>query len=289
MTIRKVKCKRFYNNISIPSESGSGSGSGSKIMPKPKTIPRLKCKHFNHNVTPLNESEIMSKPNIKNISKHGMTSELASEKKRGGHKKESVFNEKFGNKDARINYSRSNHDCEIISHEIKQELKVLELTIDGDFNVSLKSGSTIQFHLGTIPELSDRDLYKLSLYKNSKGNTCGIHSVSFSKQCEILKSYEFWHKYLHKGNILCYVNKTDRVYIFFNMVNVIKFIISSFTWRTLETGRIKGDFNGTQVLTFEYRQDGKKNQFALGATGSECGNKFIEILKNNLKHKQINV
>jgi len=50
----------------------------------------------------------------------------------------------------------------------------------------------------------------------------------------------------------------------------------------LETGRLKGDIQGKQYLTYEYRSN--KDLFVLGAHGGKKGKKFIDLLQKNLRH-----
>lgn len=69
--------------------------------------------------------------------------------------------------------------------------------------------------------------------------------------------------------------------MFFLIDDIINLIINKISWRLLETGRIKGDYNGQKgIITFEYRKD--KNSFCLGCIGGNSGLKFIDILKNNI-------
>ena len=56
------------------------------------------------------------------------------------------------------------------------------------------------------------------------------------------------------------------------MDEVIDFIMENAEWRLLETGRIKGDFYGTQYLTYEFRST--HNSHFLGANGNK-GHVFV--------------
>ena len=60
-------------------------------------------------------------------------------------------------KDAKINYSGSSADCKLIDEKLFQQLKI-DLKITGN-GVSLKSGNTIQFHLGVLPELTNKEIW----------------------------------------------------------------------------------------------------------------------------------
>jgi hypothetical protein len=215
------------------------------------------------------------------MSKHGMTSQQASQKKKQGHKREREFNKIYGDPDASINHSGASADCEISEgHEI---LKALQETIGTNSReVSLKGGNTIQIHLGNLPELTDEANYTIS--KNSKGHTCVEHGIPFSQQVESFRQKDFWDKYLKKGDILAYSydDAGDGSHIFFNMDDVNDFIINECKWRRLDTGRLKGDIQGKQYLTYEYRS--KKGSFVLGASGSNKGKQFIDLLQRNLRH-----
>ena len=221
-------------------------------------------------------------------SKHGMSSSKASEVKKGGHKKEEEFNNKFGDSEAGINSSGASADCYIERSNPRGEnlMESLEKAIGSTSNsVSLKSSRTIQIHLGNLPELTDKKSY--SVGKTTKGETMVDHGISFTNQKNQLTSKSFWDKYLRKGDNLVY-KQADGSYVFFNMDDVIDFIVTKCTWRILPTGRLKGDFydistnSVKQYLTYEYRK-GKK-QFVLGAHGGSKGLQFIELLKLNLKH-----
>ena len=216
-----------------------------------------------------------------------MSSKQASQKKELGHAEERTFNAFFGNKESRdTNFSGANAD-NIISNIDHQNTLKEHLGEMSSFQVSLKSGKTWQFHLGRIDELSPLD--KILISKTSKNETKVTHFINFEEQKSILKNYNFWNKYLGKGNLLCY-NDKEKKYTFFKMNDVIQFIINSATWRLLDTGRIKGDFifcdKKRSVITFEYRKD--KNQFVLGAHGGNAGFLLFEILEVNLQSSVIN-
>lgn len=221
-------------------------------------------------------------------SKHAMSSSKASNVKRSGHKKETKFNKRFGNPNASINNSGASADCYIESTNPQGQLLLdsLKRSINSNSNsVSLKSSRTIQFHLGNLPELTDKNL--LTIGTTPKGETMVDHGISFADQKKQLTSKTFWDKYLRKGDNLIY-EQTDGSYVCFNMDDVINFIISNCTWRILATGRLKGDFydisskSVKQYLTYEYRS--KKKLFVLGAHGGSKGYEFVELLKLNLKH-----
>ena len=221
------------------------------------------------------------------MSKHAMTSKKASQVKRKGHKREEIFHERFGEGAFLTNYSGASADNYIRrDHPLREDLKkVLDINSN---SVSLKGGNTIQIHLGNLPELTNKEAYKVSKLKN--GNTCVDHQVSFEEQEEQLRSSEFWGKYLKKGDMLAYNTANDR-YIFFNMNDVISFICKECKWRMLPTGRLKGDFYNpekgkeVQYLTYEYRR--KKRSFVLGAHGGQKGKDFIELLRQRVPFHEI--
>lgn len=207
-----------------------------------------------------------------------------------GHAHEGLFNASF-DKRRDLNYSEASADCEIDDSTLE---KIAPLGAGGR-RVSLKSASTAQFHLGNIPELSDKDSFKASLRKKKIGNklaTCGVHSKPWSAQLAVLKDRTFWAKYLGKGDLYVQLEKDKEHYVFFAMNDVIEFVCQKAQWRLLDTGRIKGDlpektatgdFKKAAVLTFEYRPE--HGSFVLGAHGGKNGYRFSEILKQHLKHK----
>lgn len=215
-----------------------------------------------------------------------MSSEQASQKKELGHAEERTFNAFFGDKNKRdTNFSGSSADNEISNSKFQKIIND-KLGILDSFKVSLKSGDTWQFHLGRIDELSP--LSKIKIEKNSNNETRVVHSLSFDEQKNQLINYDFWKKYLGKGDLLCYNDKKKK-YTFFRMDSVINFICNKINWRLLDTGRIKGDAllmnKKRSVLTFEFRN--KKNQFALGAMGGKSGLLLFEILKQNIEFSEI--
>jgi hypothetical protein len=207
-----------------------------------------------------------------------MSSELASSVKMLGHKREAIFNNLYGNPTTQINWSGSSADCLI---ESKKLLATLDQSIGSQSNkVSVKGGSTIQIHLGKLPELTDRA--KFNVTKNHKGQTVVDHGISFADQKAQLKSKDFWDTYLRKGDVIAWSIDDKGKFAFFNMDNIIDFIIDNCNWRLLPTGRLKGDFFGKQYLTYEYRK--KKDMFVLGAHGGKKGKEFINLLMNNISH-----
>ena len=211
------------------------------------------------------------------MSRHAMSSKQASQVKRRGHAREREFNRIYGYEDDEINHSGASADCEIREdHKILKELYKHIGT--SSRSVSVKGGNTMQFHLGNIPELTNKE--QMIVSKHPNGATIVDHGISFEAQIEALTSRTFWNKYLKKGDIMAY-SYDDGRHLFFNMDDVIDFIINNITWRKIYTGRLKGDF-GKQLLTYEYRAI--KKSLNLGASSGEKGREFIEVLKANLRH-----
>jgi hypothetical protein len=220
---------------------------------------------------------------------HAMESDQASYKKIKGHEREKDFNSLFGDASAKINYSGSSADCLVCNIHLRALIKE-RLGVDS-FEVSLKGGVTTQIHLGWIDELTQKSIWDQSLCQIVKPNgrkcTSGSHGVSFEKQKEVLTSSQFWEKYLGKGSLLVYTDD-EKYWWFFSMKDVINFIVKNFTWRLLETGRIKGDFlSKKQIFTYEYRPESHKKTFVLGAHGGQKGKELRDLLINNIKLIQI--
>lgn len=187
---------------------------------------------------------------------------VGSEKKRMGHRHEDTFGDRFCDPTA-ITY-KAEADKNITNKNLLETLN----TAIGPLKTgaaSLKSGNNLQFTLGNIPEITDAEDKLSAMSKRS-----------------------LWEKYLAKSHsanpasILCY--KTDAGWTFFNMGDVLDFIVARATWRLLPSGRIKGDFNGTQYLTYEYRST--HGSYFLGANGNK-GKPFIALLKANLRSVDI--
>ncbi len=163
--------------------------------------------------------------------------------------------------------------------------------------VMLRTGKNWQFHLGEIPEISDSSIFSKSLEKikiEKKTIFKGTHSIGWERQLTILKDKLFWDKYFAKGNdILCYSNNNNE-YFFFNIKEIISFIIANTEWRLLESGRIKGDVSiGNSeyktIFTIEFRNEIHKKCFAFGAHGGNKGIDLFLILLRNVKHYHCNL
>ena len=210
---------------------------------------------------------------------------VGGEKKKGGHKLEVKFNLQFGNGSSDITYKAESDNEMNLSNpntiKLFAELtKVFGKDVANCKYVSNKSGKNLQFVLGNIPEL--------------------VGAATQEEKLTALRSPAIWNKYLKKtgsakpADWLVYYYSDSNKWLFLRMDDVINFIVNKCTWRSLETGRIKGDFEiegasaatgapakSAQFLTYEYR-DTHKSHF-LGANGNK-GLPFIELLKKNLLH-----
>lgn len=183
---------------------------------------------------------------------------VGGEKKRGGHKVEDKFMVQFGVPTATT--YKAEADCSI-SAENPEGVQLMELLPElKSYNVSVKSGKNLQFTLGRIDEIT-RTEDKLSA----------------------VKKRSLWEKYLGKSesdkpaDILAYWTGSE--WFVFRMDEVIDFIMDNAEWRILESGRIKGDFYGTQYITYEFR--GTHNSYFLGANGNK-GHVFIKLLTEKI-------
>ncbi len=164
--------------------------------------------------------------------------------------------------------------------------------IKADGKLMLRVGKNWQFHLGEISDLGSLNNYAKSIKnKNIKGKIleCGKYDVNWNDQLAILKSTDFWEKYFCKGhNVFCFSNDNFE-YFFFNIHEMIEFIIENTNWRLLETGRIKGDLmidkeSSKTIFTIEFRNESHKKCFAFGAHGGDKGIQLFLILLRNIKH-----
>ena len=235
------------------------------------------------------------------MSIHKMSSQKASLVKKLGHNAEVEFNLIFGGTTLQdLNLSGSSEDCFIDKKVYKKLIQNQLNYYEENLSVSLKSAKTWQFHLGRIDEISTLDFIKSNIStrikENGKNLTIVKYSNSFDKITQVLRSVEFWKRYLKKGNLLCYNDKKGN-YTFFEMNKVIKCIIDNFEWRILESGRIKGDCIISEklkkgVLTIEFRNELHKQCLVLGAHGgkenSANGYRLFLFLKEKIKYSLIN-
>ena len=195
---------------------------------------------------------------------------VGAEKKRKGHEREKDFLKKYNQQefDKPIEYGATSDTSICPTHPICNKLN--EIIKPSNLFVSNKSGDNIQITLGNIPELKDIDVNLL----NNNCDDC-VRNI-FNKYLKKFMS-------LKPAGIIAYKDTKNRKWIFFNTDDIVDYIIKKCTWRKLETGRIKGDFNDgskkgySQYITYEYR-DTHKSYF-LGFNGGK-GIKFINLLKH---------
>jgi hypothetical protein len=234
------------------------------------------------------------------MSIHGMSSRHASQVKRGGHLREQIFSNQFtigtmANISQNVNYTGSSADCILNNPDFIYILSQLNVSSG---NTSVKGGSNFQFHLGRIPDLLDYDsivVERKPSAKTGKLETCFSSNITSEQQFTALTSYDFWKKYLGKGEMLAidYQNHWH----FFSMREVLNLLINPhcIKWRFLPTGRIKGDLIFTDQskkagITFEHRFE--KNQSVIGAHGGSAGVKsffpwLIDHLHNVVKVRKM--
>jgi len=214
----------------------------------------------------------VEQPLVGNAKRKDSCKKVGGEKKRSGHKVEDIFNYQFG-KISPTTY-KAEADCSISSENENGLLLMADLQAKfgpaDNFNLSVKSGENLQFTLGRIDEITT--------------------AATDEDRLVVLSQKEIWEKYLGKGmsnrpaGWLIYRNK-DSTWTIFKMSDVIQFIIEKGKWRSLESGRIKGDFDDdsskghSQYLTYEYRTTHKSH--FLGANGGK-GLPFMMLLKKNI-------
>ncbi|MFN6334890.1 MAG: hypothetical protein ACK4V4_00070 [Sphingobacteriales bacterium] len=164
--------------------------------------------------------------------------------------------------------------------------------INTEGKLMLRVGKNWQFHLGDLPELGSISFFAKSIKKvkvKNKTLECGTYDKAWDTQIKQLKSSSFWEKYFCKGNnVFCFSNDNYE-YFFFNIHDMVQYIITNTKWRLLETGRIKGDLfleDGTSItiFTIEFRNESHKKCFAFGAHGGGKGIQLFLILLRNIKH-----
>jgi hypothetical protein len=199
---------------------------------------------------------------------------VGGEKKRKGHKREDDFKNQYNPASlTEATEYKATSDTWIPSGlEISNILcERFGIPASKDLYISNKSGENIQFTLGQIPELIAED--NLAWLQNA--DNCRALFNKYLKKVDSAKP----------ADILVYKDNTAQKWIFFKMDDIIDFIVAKATWRRLETGRIKGDFDNdtkkgsSQYLTYEYRTTHKS--YFLGLNGGK-GIEFIHLLKKNI-------
>ena len=242
---------------------------GSKIYKGEKCI----CNNLNNETIGQSAEFIVKNKNSSQLTgnekRKDSCKKIGGKKKEKGHKRENDFNKKYNPENVGTIEYGAKSDC-----VISEESYIIPLLKDNfglfRFNTSNKSGNSIQFTLGTIPELESEDNLE---YIRDNDN-----------------SRKLFSKYLKKSesdrpaDLLVYKNKETKKWEFFKMDDVIKYIVTKCIWRKLDTGRLKGDFhdnskNGKrQYLTYEYRTTHKS--YFLGLNGGK-GIQFINLLKSD--------
>tara|TARA_Y100001970_G_scaffold253401_1_gene328143 strand:+ start:233 stop:898 length:666 start_codon:yes stop_codon:yes gene_type:complete len=193
--------------------------------------------------------------------------------KKRGHEKEVYFNNKY-NPDCKNLTMKAESDCVI--HEKHPILDILYekgiIQNKNQRNTSNKSGGSIQLTLGNIPELSGEGNLE---YLKDKLNFKNL-LLKYMKKSESERP----------ADLLVYDTEQSR--LFFNMDEIIEYIVYNCELRKLSTGRIKGDFKDEtsftkkrSLFTYEYRS--KHKSYFLGFNGG-MGKYFINLMKNQIKY-----
>jgi len=165
--------------------------------------------------------------------------------------------------------------------KIKQECLIGLCNQYSDATYVLKSGSNWQFHLGSFYPYTDN--WGIKFLNQGK-----VIKYSHPKERIIsdLRSDGFIRSFMVKGNFFCVYDAP--CWLIFDSLDIIAMLQDSeqVKWRILESGRIKGDIytdtTKRTIFTIEYRAEEHKKQFVFGAHGGGAGERFKNILKNNL-------
>jgi hypothetical protein len=223
--------------------------------------PEMVCQN-NNEIIINNPENIVLKGNDKRIAS---CKKIGGEKKIKGHEREKEFLKQYNVNELNspTEYGAKSDTSIDLSHPICEILKE-KLNVSG-FNVSNKSGENIQFTLGKIPELKDIKIEELTPMLVGELLNIYLKKTNSDKPADIL----------------VYKDIEQNRWIFFNMDDIINFIMTKCIWRKLNSGRIKGDFKDntkkgkSQYITYEYRETHKS--YFLGLNGGK-GKKFIELL-----------
>ena len=200
--------------------------------------------------------------------------EVGGEKKRKGHKREDDFKNQYNptSLNEPTEYKATSDTWIPSGLEITNLLcERFGMAADKNLYISNKSGENIQFTLGQIPELSGED--NLEWIQNADNSR-----ALFNKYLKKVES-------ARPADILVYKDNVAQKWLFFKMDDIIDFIVAKATWRKLETGRIKGNFDNdskkgsAQYMTYEFRSTHKS--YFLGLNGGK-GIEFIHLLKKNI-------
>jgi hypothetical protein len=234
-------------------------------------------RHISENVVDPFVSEIVAPVLFGNAKRKQSCKQIGGEKKKRGHLYEDYFKgqyfpESLSNK---TEYGATS-DASICSYTPFGQYLAIMLDMPMYPNVafyhsSIKSGTCHQYVLGNIPELLVEDNLAVLNDKTSCAQLFNkyLKKSSSEKPCDLLTFYDV----------------DSKKWVFFNMDNVVDFIVQNATWRKLPTGRLKGDFNDTsrkgfsQYITYEYRES--HGSHFLGLNGGK-GEKFIRLLQKNI-------
>lgn len=235
--------------------------------------------HISENVVEPFVSDIVAPVLFGNAKRKHSCKQIGGEKKHKGHMYEDYFKSQYYPESlgSSTEYKATSDASICASTQFAQNLSaVLGLQpypVVDYYHASIKSGTCHQYVLGNIPELEGQD--NLDVLNNK--NTCT----------------ELFNKYLKKSystkpsDILTFYDIKSKKWLFFNMDNVVGFIVNNASWRKLESGRIKGDFKddsrkgASQYITYEYRNTHKSH--FLGLNGGK-GEKFIRLLQKNIAY-----
>lgn len=229
---------------------------------------KVKCGQFyqvHANIEPIVMKELRG-----NDKRKVSCQKVGGDKKRLGHQRENDFMAKYNpNLDHHIEFGPTSDTCVSADHPIAKKLQE-SLGVTG-FHCTNKSGKNIQLTLGRIPELVGED---------------NLEWLKVKQHCRSL-----FQKYLKKScsakpaNLLVYKDLRVNHWIFFNVDDIIDFIVNHVIWRKLDSGRIKGDLpdlsgkGKSQYITYEYRTTHKSH--FLGMNGNR-GQPFIDLLIGNI-------
>ena len=229
----------------------------------------------------LTENNVVSVVALSGNAKRKQTCQrVGGEKKRVGHKREDDFKLQFnpGSLAEKTEYAATSDTWLEQSSSIAESLRSAFALEDRDLYVSNKSGNNIQLTLGVIPELAGDSVKEW---------------IETPDNCRAL-----FNKYLKKSSsarpadLLVYKDTKEGKWEFFKMDDVVEFITKNAKWRTLESGRLKGDFEDssrkgvTQYITYEYRGTHKSN--FLGMNGNK-GVAFIRLLKEKIPFYAVDI
>lgn len=234
--------------------------------------------HISENVVEPFVSEIVAPVLFGNAKRKLSCQQVGGEKKKKGHLYEDYFKSQYfpESRTSKTEYGATS-DASICAYTPFAQYLAITLGLPASYpdvayyHASIKSGTCHQYVLGNIPEL---------LVEN---NLSVLNDPDSCKQ--------LFNKYLKKSasgkpsDLLTFYDAKYQKWLFFNMDNVVDFIVHNASWRKLQSGRIKGDFKDSsrkgfsQYITYEYRET--HGSHFLGLNGGK-GEKFIRLLQKNI-------